>query len=103
MCRSCSGRHDPLLQRDPYDIDDRCRCAEGVLQYRVKSGRLVVTKFPGNPYAGRFKMEGDTTDERDWNAYVKLGRERFDDENFDPVRYSDGSSTYDMAQRARVG
>jgi hypothetical protein len=80
-----------------------CRCTEGILQLRLKSGRFVQVRYQHDPFAGRVRFEGETEDERDWNNYIQLEREWRDDEHFDPVRYLDGTSTYDAARRARVG
>jgi hypothetical protein len=91
------------LRLDPYDIDDRCRCAEGVLQFRVKDGRLLKKNFMSNPFAGKVITDAETPDERDWNQYIKERREQLDDPNYDPVRFEDGESTYDWTQRQRAG
>lgn len=103
LCSSCSGRFDPKLKRDPYDIDDRCRCREGVLQYRTKVGRLVVTKLPNNPFKQTMKFDSITQDEKEWEQYVDEERERLNDPGFDPVRFNNGQSTLDWTRRARSG
>lgn len=102
-CSSCSGRFDPKLRRDPYDIDDRCRCREGVLQYRTKMGRLVIVKLPTNPFKKRMVFDAMSQDEKEWERYVDEERERLNDPGFDPVRFANGQSTLDWARRARSG
>jgi len=102
-CTTCSGRFDPQLRRDPYDIDDRCRCREGVLQYRTKMGRLVVTKLPSNPFKKTMAFDKISQDEKEWEQYVDEERERLNDPGFDPVRFTNGKSTLDWARRARSG
>lgn len=102
-CHSCSGRHDPGLQRDPYDYDDMCRCAEGVLQYRANDGRLLKKRFLSSPFASNIVTDAETKDEQEWKQYIAESRERLDDETWDPVRFTDGTSTHDWARRARVG
>ena len=102
-CSSCSGRFDPQLRRDPYDIDDRCRCREGVLQYRTKVGRLIVTKFPTNPFEKRMVFDAMSQDEKEWEQYVNEERERLNDPSFDPVQFANGKSTLDWTRRARSG
>lgn len=103
LCTSCSGRHDPQFRRDPYDIDDQCRCTEGILQIRVKSGRLIRRRFATNPFAGSVKVDQETKDERDWGTWIREKREQLDDPTFDPVTFADGSSTFDWMQKARTG
>lgn len=101
LCNVCSGRHDPLLRHDPYDIDDYCRCREGVLQYRVKAGRLIVRRFPANPFRNKLQFDVLSQDERDWESYVDDLRERLDDEDYDPVRFDNGPSTLNWMRKAR--
>lgn len=92
-CSSCSGRHDPDLIRDPYDIDDRCRCSEGILQIRTREGRFIQTKYPGNPYKGSVQFEKKTQDELDWEAYLYEMRSKFDDPDWDPITIEGESET----------
>jgi len=100
-CNRCSGRHDPNLIRDPHDIDDRCRCSEGILQYRLQNGRLIKKRFHSNPFVGQVVTDAETKDEQDWRQYVTEQREKFDDPTFDPVTLEDGSSTLDWTDRNR--
>jgi hypothetical protein len=85
-CSSCSGRHDPEGRIDPYHIDDRCRCTEGFLQYRLPNGRFIVRRFQRDPFGGRVIAAQETEDERDWQRYLGERREALDDPTFDPVR-----------------
>lgn len=105
---TCSGRagKSRIMQvPDPYDRDDYCRCAEGVLQYRVQSGPkrglLVIRRFKSSPYGGSIKTDAISKDESDWMAYLDEQRERLNDEAWDPIQFEDGSSTSDRARRAR--
>lgn len=88
-CQHCSGRHDPSLRKDPYDIDDVCRCNEGILQWRVNSGKekgmLVQRRLKSDPFGGQVKTDAVSQDERDWNAYLKEKREIMNDPNWDPI------------------
>lgn len=102
-CTSCSGRHDPQRKRDPYDIDDTCRCTEGVLQIRLQTGKLVRRRFAQDPFAGSVKVDTETEDERDWGSWIKEKREQLDNPHFDPVTFHNGQSTYDWMQAARYG
>lgn len=102
-CNSCSGRHDPALRLDPYDIDDRCRCPEGILQFRVKTGQLIKKNFVSNPFAGKVITDAETTDEKEWNQFIQERREQLGIPDWDPVRFDDGESTYDWTQRQRAG
>lgn len=91
-CWSCSGRHDPELKRAPDDFMDRCRCSEGILQLRLQTGKLVVTKYPHDPYEGAVVQQTPGEDERDWNSYLQETRERLNDPNYDPLEtYEHGS------------
>lgn len=102
-CQRCSGRHDPEMERDPYDPDDACRCSEGVLQLRTKDGRLIKTKFPHNPYKGKVTTDPKTTDEEDWERYLYEMRSKLDDPTWDPIQFEDGSSVTDWTERQRRG
>ncbi len=102
-CNRCSGRHDTDAQRDPYDIDDRCRCKEGILQYRLQTGQMIQRRFYSDPFAGKVVTDSVDQDEIEWNQYVDEQRERMDDPNFDPIQFDDGTSTKDFIDRARRG
>lgn len=103
QCNRCSGRHDPEGHRDPYHIDDRCRCREGILQYRLKNGHMIQRKFYSDPFAGKVVTDAESQDEQEWNRFVDEQREKLDDPNFDPIQFDDGSSTRDFIDRARRG
>ena len=83
-CNGCSGRYDPKLIIDP-DPDDYCDCKNGVLRWRTKQGKLLVTRFKTNPFKGEVKYEKKSEDERDWDSYVKDMREKMDDPTFNPI------------------
>lgn len=100
-CNRCSGRHDPDVKRDPYDVDDRCRCKEGILQYRLQNGQMIGRQFNSDPFAGQVVTDAESRDEKDWRQYVDEQREKLDDPTFDPVQFNDGSSTLDFIDRAR--
>jgi hypothetical protein len=85
-CTSCSGRHDPGRRIDPYYIDDRCRCTEGVLQYRLQNGRFIIRRFPRNPFSGVVITTPETGDEREWNSYLEAKRNELGDPTYDPIR-----------------
>ncbi len=89
----CSGHieTDEGHNWDPYDIDDTCRCVEGVLQIRLKRGDLVKRRFNSNPFAAEVKTDAISEDERDWNAYIDEQRELRDDPFFDGLQFDDGS------------
>lgn len=92
-CATCSGCHDPQERKDPYDIDNKCRCKEGVLQWRHKNGKLIVAQYPHNPFRQGVKTADETQDERDYQAYLKSAREKLNDPHYDPVIYDDNTST----------
>ena len=100
-CNSCSGRPDRELRKEPRDYMDRCRCTEGILQYRLKSGKLVIRKFESNPFVSKVITDAETADERDWREFVTEQRERFNDPNFDPITLQDGTSTMDWTDIRR--
>lgn len=100
-CSSCSGRHDPDGRFDSYDIDDKCRCREGIFQFRTSKGHFVQVKLNRNPFGGEVKFEGNTPEEQEWNRYVREQRERLDNENWDPVVYDDGTSTTDWYRKKK--
>lgn len=100
-CNSCSGCIDPNLKRDPYDYSHRCRCSEGIMQYRLKNGKLVQRHFPSNPYGGKVITDTQTQDERDWHSFIDEKRQEYDDPNWDPIRFDDGSSATDWERKFR--
>lgn len=83
-CKGCSGRYDPTGMIDP-DQDDYCDCRNGVLRWKTKSGRIVMTRFKSNPFAGSVQIEQKTEDERDWDSYVGDMREKMNDPNWNPI------------------
>lgn len=86
MCNRCSGRSDPELKRDPHDIDDQCRCKEGILQFRLRNGRLIKTDLPGDPFGGEVKNASKmSAHEREWQQWLNEQRERRNDPSFDPI------------------
>lgn len=92
-CGSCSGRFDPKLKWDPKDIDDQCRCREGILQVRLQNGKLIQARYPDNPYNKTVKHDPITQDEKDWDAYLDAQRELHDDPNWDPITFNGKSTT----------
>jgi len=103
-CNTCSGRHDPKEQRDPYYRQDRCRCTEGILQYLTKKGRFIVAKYPNNPFEGSMRNDAESRDDSDWYNYVDEQREMRGDESFDPLVFGgDGSSVTDWMRSAQRG
>lgn len=102
-CNRCSGRHDPEMERDPYDIDDKCRCTEGILQLRTKDGRFIKTKFPHDPFDGNVKTDAVSQDEQDWNDYLYEMRSKYDDPDWDPIQFEDGSSVSNWTEEKRQG
>lgn len=102
-CSSCAGRHDPRGRWDPYDIDDKCRCTEGILQIRLQSGRMIQTKYKADPFAGKVVLEARNQDEEDWKSYLHDQREIYDDEDWDPVQFTDGTSTTNWMRDLRRG
>lgn len=101
-CGDCSGRFDPKRKWDPNDVDDRCRCREGILQVRLQTGKLLQRKYPNDPYKQRVQHDPITKDEEDWEAYVRENRERYDDPTWDPVTFN-GMSTTDWTHKQRRG
>ena len=88
-CNSCSGRQDPKLRKDPHDIDDRCRCSEGILQVRMGNGKLMQRKYPHNPFEGQIQQETKTQDELEYEAYLNDMREQLDDPDYDPIQITE--------------
>lgn len=87
-CKSCSGRYDPegVIAPDP---DDYCDCKNGVLRWRTKEGRLIMTNFKTNPFKGQVKYEKKSEDERDWDSYVSDMREKMNDPDWNPITIVD--------------
>jgi hypothetical protein len=83
-CNSCSGRYDPELKIET-DNDDYCDCKNGNLRWKTRTGKLIVTKFKSNPFAGEVKYEKKSEDERDWDSYVKDTREKLGDPDWNPI------------------
>lgn len=88
-CNHCSGRRDPGLRKDPYDIDDHCSCKEGILRIRTSKGKLLIRKYPSNPFEGSVAQEQKTQDEVDYEAHVAEMREKLDDPTYDPVQITE--------------
>lgn len=93
-CSGCPGRVDDLRRRYP-DPDDRCDCKNGILRHRLQNGKLIMRKFQSNPFAGTVKTDATTEYESDWNSWLLERREQYDDPNWDPIQFLDGSSTFD--------
>lgn len=87
-CSRCSGRFDLHGITDPHE-DDRCRCTEGVLQYVKADSTLVQVKYKSNPFKGSIQRKEKTPDERDWENYVTSLREKFGDENYNPIKVTE--------------
>lgn len=101
-CSGCSGRNDPM-GRFVADPDVYCDCRNGIMRHMTQNGRLIVRKFPRNPYKNEVVADLETQDERNWREYLKRMREYYDDEYWDPVKFSDGTSTADWTQAQRDG
>jgi len=86
-CNGCSGRWDEEGKRDPHDIDDQCRCKEGILQYRLKNGKMVKNKLPNDPFQESVDTNQETEDERDWESYLQDKREQLNDPEWDPIQF----------------
>lgn len=87
-CNQCSGRYDPNGSIDPHP-EDYCDCKNGVLRWRTQQGKLIMTKFKSNPFAGKVKYLKQSQDERDWDSYVKDMREKMNDPNWNPITIVD--------------
>lgn len=83
-CNKCSGRYDPTGIIEP-NQDDYCDCRNGVLRWRTKEGRILMTRFRSNPYGGTVQIEQKSEDERDWDSYVNDMREKMNDPNWNPI------------------
>jgi hypothetical protein len=92
FCNKCSGRHDPFLQTIA-DPDDYCRCTEGILQWRAKSGQQIITKFNKDPFNSKVITETKTEDEKEWDQYLHDVRERMDNPDYDPISALDVQQT----------
>ncbi len=99
-CHSCSGREDEFGQKVP-NIDDKCRCTEGILQLVTKDNRFLQVKMLSNPFKGTIKRDAITEDERDYEEYLKSERERRNDKSWDPIQFEDGSSVTDWTNSRR--
>ena len=83
-CNGCSGRYDPQGMIEPCQ-DDYCDCRNGILRWKTQQGRLVITRFKSNPYAGTVKIDKKSEDERDWDSYVNDMRNKMGDPNWNPI------------------
>lgn len=101
-CASCSGRYDSARRIYP-DPDDYCDCRNGILRWKTQKGQKIVTKYPGNPFAGKVQSEKETRDEREYESYLKGQRERLGDPHWDPVQFTDGVSTDQWMDKYRRG
>lgn len=99
---TCSGRFDPRGQRHAHP-DDYCRCKEGVLQWVTQKGKLAQSRLFTDPFKGAVEYETTSQDERDYNAYVNEMRERLDNPDYDPVQFTDGTSTQAWEKKHRTG
>ena len=84
-CVGCNGRNDPYRERPPHP-DDYCRCSEGILQIRHKSGRIIQRRFESNPFKANVQTDAETQDERDWNQFLNEKREILDDPTWNPIQ-----------------
>ena len=87
-CNKCSGRYDPNGSIDPHP-EDYCDCKNGVLRWRTQQGKLIMTRFKSNPFAGKVKYLKQSEDERDWDSYVKDMRGKMNDPNWNPITIVD--------------
>ena len=93
-CASCPGRLDTERRRYP-DPDDFCDCKNGVLRYRLRTGKLVMRRFESSPFEATVKTDAVSEYEADWNRFIQQKREELDDPGWDPIRFLDGMSTFD--------
>lgn len=84
MCNKCSGCMDPAGKIDP-DPDHYCDCAQGVLRWRARDGRLIITRYPRNPFAGSIKTTAESEDKRDFQAYLQEYREKMENPYVSPI------------------
>lgn len=101
-CVGCSGRPDEEGMRVPHP-DDFCTCSQGVMRWVTQEGELIIRRYKANPYKGTVKRDAKTQDERDWNAYLKQQREKLGDPDWDPIQFTDGSSTSEWLEAAQRG
>lgn len=87
-CVDCSGRFDLLGVTDP-DDDDLCRCTEGILQYKPRNAPLIQVRYRTNPFETKVMQKEKLQDETDWDDYVQTLREKFQDEDYDPITFHD--------------
>lgn len=99
---SCSGRPDPEGMRIPHP-DDLCRCKEGTMVWVTKEGRVITRKYKSSPFESQVKTDTQNQDDRDWSAYLNEQRERLDNPEWDPIQFTDGSSTTDWSSKYRAG
>lgn len=92
-----------MLRRKYPDPDAYCDCSNGILRHRTQKGQLIIRKFLSNPYENKVKTDSVSEDEEEWNTYVRERREFLNNPGYDPVQYSDGSSTTDWAEQFRRG
>lgn len=84
-CSNCSGRFDLNGVTVPDELDT-CRCTEGVLQYVKRDRTFVQVRYKSNPFHGNVNAPKVTQDEKDWEEYVYSLKEKFQDENYDPLQ-----------------
>jgi len=99
-CDSCSGHPDQGGQRIPHD-DHFCDCANGVMRWVTKDGRLIVRRYLSNPFKSEVRTDAVSQDERDWNEFLSHKREMLNNPEYDPISFSDGTSTTDHFNRDR--
>lgn len=86
-CHNCSGRHNPTGHMAP-DDEDFCACSTGVLRWRDKVGQLRITKYNKNPFKSSLVTETKTADEREWEGYLHDVREKMDNPNWTPIKWT---------------
>jgi hypothetical protein len=62
---------------------------------------MYQVRLPNNPFSGKVTHEEKSTDEQDYESYLKSERERRDDPTWDPVMFDDGTSTQDWSNSRR--
>lgn len=83
-CNKCSGRYDPNGCIDT-DNGDFCDCKNGILRWKTKNGKVLMSRFKANPFKGNVRYEKKSEDERDWDSYLKDMRNKMGDPNWNPV------------------
>lgn len=83
-CNSCSGCMDPAGKID-VDPDHYCDCAQGVMRWRTKEGRLIITRYQRNPFEGQVIKTPDSEDKRDFQAYLQEYREKMENPYVSPI------------------